>query len=585
MKKIFALILSLLFFPLLAYGQTGIVTKGPIGEQDLSKWNGVTGTFTRGTSTGGTSTLNKIGYEVDALMVYGGGVNYTSATIQSALTAIGTVNKVTLVLRPGTWLINPNLTIPANITLKIPAGAMLFIDLNCTLTINGKLDAGLYKIFDIHIVDPLDPEEVGKTDGIVTGLKEARPEWWAVNTTPGTTDMTLAIQRALRSVYAGDTDGTNGTVFLPTTKYGISGQLVLLYGVRLIGAGARSTNIKVLSTFAELTTTGAIRLGDATASVFGTSVEHLTIDCNNIAGSIGIYSSDLQDHSGIKSVLVNNFGSYGVKLDGAPGFLASINGFVLDELECYKSASVAAGGIGLSIENGTWGAKLNRITVYGPAASPLTTGIYTNNFPPIMSNISCDGTGTNGILLHTNTAAAVITGLNSALYTNAINISNTSGVVCLFGIQRTGGTNILVDDGTGTQALTLTDTLLPMYIRGAAVIPYADRLNITRKLTTADATVSALLVTNAPISLADSATPSVAAGNSFLTGGTTTITNFTGGVPGQIIHIIGSYAVTITDGTNIFLSGSANFNLASSGVLTLIQSTDGKWYEMSRSVN
>jgi hypothetical protein len=62
-------------------------------------------------------------YEVDALSVYGGGVNYTQATIEAALNAIGTTNKVTMLLRPGSWAIITPLAIPTNETLSMPAGS------------------------------------------------------------------------------------------------------------------------------------------------------------------------------------------------------------------------------------------------------------------------------------------------------------------------------------------------------------------------------------------------------------------------------------------------------------------------------
>jgi hypothetical protein len=85
--------------------------------------------------------------------------------------------------------------------------------------------------------------------------------------------------------------------------------------------------------------------------------------------------------------------------------------------------------------------------------------------------------------------------------------------------------------------------------------------------------------------LDDSGTPSVLAGNVFLTGGTTAITDFDDGMEGQEIKIISEHAITITDGTNIFLNGSANFVMAASDTLTLICKADNKWYELSRSVN
>lgn len=99
-----------------------------------------------------------------------------------------------------------------------------------------------------------------------------------------------------------------------------------------------------------------------------------------------------------------------------------------------------------------------------------------------------------------------------------------------------------------------------------------------------DNTISRIEIDNIG-TLADDATPSVIAGKVFLTGGTTTITDFDDGVPGQVIEIHSEHAITITDGTNILLAGSADFVMAATDTLTLRQKADGKWYETSRSVN
>jgi hypothetical protein len=85
--------------------------------------------------------------------------------------------------------------------------------------------------------------------------------------------------------------------------------------------------------------------------------------------------------------------------------------------------------------------------------------------------------------------------------------------------------------------------------------------------------------------LADDATPTVAGGSTFTTGGTTTITDFDDGVLGQTITILSEHAITITDGTNIILHGSANFVMAASDSLTLVLKADNKWYETARMVN
>ena len=86
--------------------------------------------------------------------------------------------------------------------------------------------------------------------------------------------------------------------------------------------------------------------------------------------------------------------------------------------------------------------------------------------------------------------------------------------------------------------------------------------------------------------LANNATPPIYGGATFFTtGGTTTITDFDNGVLGQTITILSEHAITITDGTNIILHGSANFVMAAADSLTLVLKADNKWYETARMVN
>lgn len=85
--------------------------------------------------------------------------------------------------------------------------------------------------------------------------------------------------------------------------------------------------------------------------------------------------------------------------------------------------------------------------------------------------------------------------------------------------------------------------------------------------------------------LANSATPSVLGGRVFTTGGTTTITDFTDGVIGQVITIKSEHSVTITNAAGgIRLAGSTNFTMASGDTLTLIKTTAALWDEIGRMV-
>lgn len=85
--------------------------------------------------------------------------------------------------------------------------------------------------------------------------------------------------------------------------------------------------------------------------------------------------------------------------------------------------------------------------------------------------------------------------------------------------------------------------------------------------------------------LDNDATPSVKGFKNWVTGGTTTITDFDDGFTGMEIRVFAAHSLTITDGTNMFLNGSSNFDMTSTDTLTLIQKSDGKWYEIGRGDN
>lgn len=78
-----------------------------------------------------------------------------------------------------------NLTIPRDRAIRFENSGQITITKSKTLTINGLFQAGLSQCFD------------GR--GAVTGLKEARPEWFGANTPPGVNDMSAAIASAFAS--------------------------------------------------------------------------------------------------------------------------------------------------------------------------------------------------------------------------------------------------------------------------------------------------------------------------------------------------------------------------------------------------
>jgi hypothetical protein len=113
-------------------------TKSKIGSEDISLYDGVSGTFTRKTSTGGDVTLSKLGYEVDVAIAHGDG-NTTLTAINTAIAALGSLERV-LVLRHGTWTISSNLTIPSNIHIILSSGATFAISAGIAVTAAGPFE-------------------------------------------------------------------------------------------------------------------------------------------------------------------------------------------------------------------------------------------------------------------------------------------------------------------------------------------------------------------------------------------------------------------------------------------------------------
>jgi hypothetical protein len=105
--------------------------------------------------------------------------------------------------------------------MKIPAGVILSVASGKTLTINGPIEAGIYKIFS------------GRGEVLlgVGSVKEIYPEWWGTNTTPGTTDMSAALQYAINAA-----NHTGQIIHLAAQQYKVSTILNMLSHVRLEGS-------------------------------------------------------------------------------------------------------------------------------------------------------------------------------------------------------------------------------------------------------------------------------------------------------------------------------------------------------------
>jgi len=153
------------------------------------------------------------------------GATGTGDTVKSCIDGFDP-NQGTIYLRHSSgisvtdYVFSTDETIPSNITLVIEPGARLDPDSTKTVTISGDLDAPLTQII------------TGDGDVVLSGKIEALPEWWGINTTPGTTDMTAELNSALSS-------GAHSVV-LQAYSYLISASLVHPFGVIIKGNGRNS---------------------------------------------------------------------------------------------------------------------------------------------------------------------------------------------------------------------------------------------------------------------------------------------------------------------------------------------------------
>jgi len=138
------------------------------------------------------------------------------ATLQEAITAIGG-NSVILRAPAGTHAVSADLTIPANITLKVERGATLAIADGKTLTIIGGLEAGLYQVFSwTGSGKVVFGSYGGKTP-------ELYPQWWG-SAGDGSTDDTVAMKAAIIAAQ-------DHVLRIPPGRYKLNGGCNLLDGV------------------------------------------------------------------------------------------------------------------------------------------------------------------------------------------------------------------------------------------------------------------------------------------------------------------------------------------------------------------
>ena len=272
----------------------------------------------------------------------------------------------------------------------------------------------------------------------------------------------------------------------------------------------------------------------------------------------------------VVNVLLNNiffdstaYSDYGMLIDSSTASVGTveINNCVFGGMD---SGGILATGNGLTdllISN----TRFNNIDLAAISYSETSARIIVNGC--VFNNCRTDA-DSGGVITPVNS--------NTTIISNSI-FRNDAGVAA-WGIIFTGTHNKAVVTGCTFENFSGGDI-------GPSAATFNDGYEASGNITDDADGIKNTTHIQIPVGLADEATPTVLYGRYFTTGGTTTITDFDDGKTGQVISVIAEHSLTITDGTNIFLSGSANWAMTATDTLSLICKADNKWYELSRGDN
>ena len=177
----------------------------------------------------------------------GDGVADDRSAIQSAVDA---ASGNTVLLPTGTYRIGSDITVPGDVTLWLIG--KLSVDTGVTVTINGKVEAGLYEIFSGS----------GSVTLAAKSVREVYPQWWGA-VGDDSTDNASAFNAAMTAAQ------NIGQMCIPAGVYRISAPITNFAahwlssvdsGPDIVGAGRQDTILKYTGTFWRETAPGIITL-------------------------------------------------------------------------------------------------------------------------------------------------------------------------------------------------------------------------------------------------------------------------------------------------------------------------------------
>ncbi len=261
------------------------------------------------------------------------GIAGNGNSVKDLVDSIGTTKRATLLfshsrtcITKETYTFLTTESIPDNIKVVIEEGAVLSdAGGSADLTINGSFDHGSSKCFDWT--------GTGSVSFGAGAVKEVYPEWWGENTTPGTTEMTTAIQSAIDSLPI--LNGGGLVKFLAQLYY--SDSLTLKYNVNMEGIAPQnfsttappltsSIKLKAGAT-APLITTDNVNGGTPGNSAIGVGAKRYQ---NSTIKNI-YFDGNLANQTSFDADIIRSFQSWNVTIQGC--LFRAVKGFAIRILD------------------------------------------------------------------------------------------------------------------------------------------------------------------------------------------------------------------------------------------------------------
>lgn len=288
----------------------------------------------------------------------------------------------------------------------------------------------------------------------------------------GTTDDYAAIISAINAI----SGAQGGVVFLPRGTYGVSQTIEVPTNVRLVGEGTRASRLLALAGF---TGTRVVKLGPTGSRSFNVGLSDLMVDANHIVAT-GVYADGINEMSGLRQVIAQNFTSIGVDVES---YVSGSNGlaqnFDLSELELYYSATAAVTPIGLRLVSTSatrdFARVIRGITVNssdGTTTLAGAVGVVVDGYQSTtIEGVHAERVST-AVQVGPNNYSHGTTLLGvwgSSTVTDLVRIETNAGdSITVIGLSPMGATNTLVDVPRGVTLASATESRLGLYAVGTA---------------------------------------------------------------------------------------------------------------------